>query len=460
MKPKIQRRTNLERVLQSRTTFVILILMLKVVYDLSYVYLISPYFSWTPTFYPFLANIIKIGESYVLAVVMALTLPYQARQPSHFVVLFLGTAVILPMLTLYGLADRERAYTYMTILTYFVILTTLLVFPRVKIGIFRSGFKLAMIVSGVLTIAVILLLIQKVGLERFDLRFWNYAQMVQNRWFVQSKLQENIYLAYLYFWLFIVFIPVLMIGSLAKRHYTSFVILLLTQIILTGLTARRHTLTVILVLLGAYIIAEKERLAPMLMVLGFMGIVAVTTLISLSMPGLRVAGTWMERFFFVPPRVNYAYYEFFSVAGYVYLSSTKLPSPIAYPFEMIPELMVSCYVFLNPESVSSYGFIGTSYMHAGFPGMVIFGMIVGILLKLADSLTVGRMPLRVGVPLSMVIFDGLLRGADLTAWLLTFGGLAGIIMLFLLGSRIQSYVTSDRWVPQAIRKTGAKECES
>jgi hypothetical protein len=437
MKQNNQERMSLGCIQQPRIILILLILMLKIVYDLSYIYLVSYYFSWTPAFYPLSMNITKIVESYILTVVMALTLPCRTKQPSHFVMLFLGTVVILPMLTLYGLADRERAYIYMTILTYFVILATTIVFPRVKIGVFGHGFKFAMIVSGALVIVVIFLLVQKVGLEHFDLRFWNYPQMVQNRWLVQSKLEENTYLAYLYFWMFIVFLPTLMIGSLAKGRYASFTILLLIQIILTGLTARRHTLAVIPVLLGTYMIAEKERLAPMLMVLGFAGIVTITTLISLIIPDLRVVGTWMERFFFVPPRVNYAYYEFFSVAGHVYLSSTKLPSPIAYPFEMTPEMMVSYYIFLNPESVASCGFIGTSYMHMGFPGMVIFGMIVGILLRLADSLTVRRMPLKVGASLSMVMFDGLLRGADLTTWLLTFGGLAGITVLFLLGSRIQ-----------------------
>lgn len=432
----------LAHILQSRPTFVILTLMLKVAYDLSYVYLISPYFSWTPAYYPFSANTTKIAESYVLAVVITLTLPCRARQPSDFVMLFLGTAVILPMLTLYGLANRDCAYTYMALLTYFVILVTVVVFPRVRIGIFRSGFNLAMIVSGVLAIAVVLLLIQKVGLEHFNLRFWDYANMIQIRRFVvQSQLEENACLAYLYFWLFIVFIPTLMMGLLAKRRHRSFVMLLLIQILLTGLTARRHTLAVIPVLLGTYVIAKKRRLAPTLMVLGFLGIVAITTLLSLSMPDFRVVGTWMERFFFVPPRVNYAYYEFFSHAGYVYLSSTKLPSPIAYPFEMIPERMVGYYVFRSSTTVSSGGFLATSYMHFGFMGMVMFGIVVGALLRLADSLTVGRMPLTMGVPLSMVIFNGLLRGADLTTWLLTFGGLVSIMMLFLLGTRnVQVYV--------------------
>jgi len=363
------------------------------------------------------------------------------------------------MLTLYGLADRARAYTYMSLLTYFVILATLIVFPRAKIGVFRYGFNLAMIVSGVLSIVVILLLIRKIGLGHFNLRFWDYTQMVQNRWLVQSELEENIYLAYLYFWLFIVFIPTLIIGSLAKRHYGLFFVLLSIQIILTGLTARRHTLMVIPVLIGAYTIVKKERLGPMLMVLGFMGIVAITTLISLIMPGLRIIGTWMERFFFVPARINYAFYEFFSVAGYVYLSSTKLPIPIDYPFEMIPEMMVSHYILLNPESVASCGFIGTSYMHAGLLGMVIFGIIVGILLRLVDSLIVGRMPLRVGIPLSMVIFNGLLRGADLTTWFLTFGGLIGIIMLFLLGTPMQISVISDCYVPNVTQRS-KKVCGS
>jgi hypothetical protein len=441
MSTKALRKMKLAHILHSPLAFMLLTLMLKVTYDLSYVYLVSPYFSWTPAYYPLLANNIKIAESYILALIIGLTLPHQARQPSDFMLVFLGSVVILPMLTLYGLADRDRVYTYMTLFTYFLILITVKLLPKVKIGVFRSGFRLVMIGSVVFATTVVFLLIWEVGLEFFTIRFWEYSIMVQHRFALEDQLKKNPFLAYSYFWLFIAIIPTLMLGSLVRRHYTAFVVFLLVQILLTGLTARRHTLAIIPVLLGTYVIAEKRRLAPVLMVVGCAAIVAIATVLSLSIPNLRIMGTLMERFFFVPPRANYAYYEFFSYAGYVYLSSTKLPSPIRYPFEMVPERMVGYYVLLNPTTVSSGGFLATSYMHFGFLGMVIFGVLVSSLMRLADSLTLGRMPLRVGVPLSMVIFDGLLRGADLTTWLITFGGLVGIIILLLLGLPAQRYTS-------------------
>lgn len=416
--------------------FMFVVLVLKVVYDLAYAYLISPYFSWTIPTYPMLPNAVKVAESYVLTLMVALTFPRQAKKPSDFIMLFFGTAVILPMLTLYGLADRDHHYTYMVFLTYLVVLTVVKALPGLRIPVVRGGFKLAVISAEIATMVTLLSLVLTVGLQHFNLRFWDYASMVQNRLIIQSRLDQTDILKYFYFLVFIVFMPTIIITALAKRRYFSFAIASVGQILLTGLTVRRHTLIILPLLLWAYILANKRRSAPMLMMVSFTGVIVITTLLSLKVPCVMIVGTWMERFFFAPNRTNYAYYEFFSQAGHVYLSNTKLSFGLmSYPFEMSPERMVGYYALDNPATVASAGFLATSYMHFGFTGMIMFGVAVGGLLKLADSLIVGRLPLTIGVPLSIILFDSLLRGSDLSVWFLTFGGFVGMVMLFLLGVR-------------------------
>ena len=420
--------------MSSRIALVILVLLLKGMYDLAYTYLVSPRFSWTPTYFPLTINLVKVIESYILTLVVAAIIPRRVKSPSDFLIAFFGTAVILPMLTIYGLGDRDRVYTYMAVVTFAVVLATVRVFPRVKIRILRGGSQMALTAVGLLVVVVIMSLIQNIGLSHFivGIRFWDYPSTLQAREFVQARL-EGSFVAYMYFWLFIVFIPVLIVVSLAKKQYIMSLVLILLQLLLTGITARRHTVAVIPVLLGTYIISGRRH-AIQIMVSGFIVIVAVSMLLSIIADFLLV-GTWMERFFFVPPRVNFGYYEFFSENGYVYLSSTKLPVPVEYPFESIPERMVGQYIFLNPDTVASGGFLATSYMHFGVIGMIIFGIIVGLLFKLTDALCLNRMPLRMGTSLATVLYDGLLRGADLTTWLLTFGGFVGLIMLYLLGTQ-------------------------
>jgi len=57
-----------------------LVLVLKAAYDLSYIFLVSPYFSWTATTYPLSPNPVKIIESYGLSLIIALMLPCRLKK--------------------------------------------------------------------------------------------------------------------------------------------------------------------------------------------------------------------------------------------------------------------------------------------------------------------------------------------------------------------------------------------
>ncbi|RLF04463.1 MAG: hypothetical protein DRJ64_06895 [Thermoprotei archaeon] len=426
------------RFIESRFAILSFTVILKLAYDMAYTYLISRFFSWTPTYYPFSLNSFKLVESYALTVFLGLVVPRQLKKPSDLLLTFLATAVVLPMLTLYGLANRDSMYTYMAVLVFLLIRVVMYIFPNIRVPVVHSGWKIALLTSLLAVIGITCSLFLTIGFQHFDLStIFDYSKMVSiRREVVRATLERHTLLAYLYFWNFIVFLPTLLVILLHRRRFALAGIFTIGQILLTGITARRHTLVVLPVLLGTYMISKKPRLAPSLMILGFIGIVSVVTFVSLHVPSVRIVGTWMERFFFVPPRLNYAYFEFFSSAGHVYLTSTKIPIPLEYPFDMIPERLVGTYILLSPKTVSSAGFMATSYMHAGFIGMVIFSSVVAFLLKLVDSLVVHRIPLEVGTALSMVVFSGLFRGADLTQWLLTFGGAPLLLLLALIGERV------------------------
>lgn len=425
------------RLLQSKLGIVVLTMIAKTTYDLSYLHLVSPFFSWTPAYYPLFPNFTSVIESYLLCILLSLVVPRRMKKPSDFMLTFLGIAVILPMLTLHGLAGMNRLYTYMTLLVYLLINAVILVFPRVRLPMLHFGFNLARLCTIAVFITVSALIVSVIGIQHFDLsNILRYDKMVQIReLIINHNLNKNTMIAYLYFWQFIVFIPTLIVTFLEEKRWVAASAFVIAQILLTGLTARRHTIAILPILLGTYLLSKKPRLAPSLMIASFPVLVGITTIISLWFPDLRIIGTWMERFLFVPARLNYAYYEFFAREGHVYLTSTKIPVPLQYPFDMIPPKLIAYYILHNPKTVSSAGFLATSFMHAGFLGMIIFGFLVALLMRFADSLVVNRMPLAVGTALSMIVFYGLFMGAELTQWLLTFGGGLLFIMLFLIGTR-------------------------
>jgi hypothetical protein len=108
-----------------------------------------------------------------------------------------------------------------------------------------------------------------------------------------------------------------------------------------------------------------------------------------------------------------------------------------YPFPESPERMVGAYISGGTPFTASEGFLGTSYMHFGFPGMILFAIIIGLLLHLVNSLSIGRVPLRIGVSLVVMPFYSLFTSADLTSALLTYGILPSLLLLWLLGHNTQ-----------------------
>jgi len=393
--------------------------------------------SWTPPRYPLIVNSQKIMESYLLTLILAILLPFRLRKPSDFLITLLFLNPILPTFALYGLADRARNYTYMVAIAFMLILLIQRKMPTLKIPSVRQGLTLALGVSILGAVSGFMFLVSKVGFHHLTRYGHLYLLLNIEAVLTIRKIFREVvrggFQGYLTIWTYNVFIPFLILYVLYKKRYVFLIFLLIAEILIAMLTAHKGILASICLILGSYIIVER-RSALNLMIFGFLVVVAGTTLLALTGGPLLPSALISERFLFTHARLNYAYYEFFSKAGFVYLSSTSLPVPIDYPFEFMPERLVGKYIFLS-DTIASAGFLATSYMHFGFVGMVLFAVIVGVLLRLLDSLIIEHVPLRVGVPLAITPFVTLFTSSDLTTALVTYGILPTMFLLWLLRKR-------------------------
>ncbi|HDM75186.1 MAG TPA: hypothetical protein ENG51_01805 [Deltaproteobacteria bacterium] len=430
--------------LRSKAFLVLLSLFFKGILDISYVYLVSPFFSWMPSRYPLAVDGLKIFESYLLTFGLSLVLPTRVRKPSDFLIALLFIVPVLPTLSLYGLMDGSRTYTYMLVIAFIIVRGIPIILPLLKIRLVRGGNAIAAWSSIFGVVAALVLLMTLTGLHFFTLNILDIQQLYTTRERVVASLTKGgLLLNYLQFWAFYVFMPILILSALHYRRYGLFAVLIALQLLFLGLSARRGVLLATLILLGTFVIVER-RSAITIMIGGFLAMVVISFLVAIIggqfLPGSLIIG----RFFFTPARLNYAYHEFFSKAGFVYLTSTKLPIPLEYPFSDIPERLIGKEIF-HSKTVASAGWLATSYMHFGYLGMILFAIIIGLLLKIIDSLIYHRMSLRFGVPLAAIPFYSLFTSADLTTALLTYGILPIMIMLWFLGSpRIAVYQRNEQ----------------
>lgn len=423
----------MDQILSSKTFFVILILLLRLSLDISYVYLVAPYFSWSETRYILAPNYFKLLESYFLTFVLALTIPFKVKKPSDFLIGLLFIVPVLSTFSLYGLMDMDQGYTYMVAIAFLIIILMRKAMPRIKIANQKRGYIFALSLSIVGTIVTLVWFISQGGFQYFNLNFLNISRIHEFREAVKNSIFEgNLLLNYLAFWTYYAFMSALILWALYYKRYALFFMLVGVQVIFFGLSSRRGVLVGLVLVLGSYMFIKRRNSLTLLtsaLIAGVLGSIILALLFHKFLP----ANLLIERSIFTPARANYAYYEFFSKAGFVYLSSTKL-SLIDYPFPNIPEHMVGSHIF-HTDSVSCGGFLATSYMHFGFAGMIMFAFIVGLLLRLLDSLIVKRMPLRYGLPLVVTPVYMLFTSADFTDSLTTYGILPSMLLLWLFGSQ-------------------------
>ena len=146
---------------------------------------------------------------------------------------------------------------------------------------------------------------------------------------------------------------------------------------------------------------------------------------------LFVGGMMVRRVFFIPPFLSFIYYEYFEYREWIYWSNSFLSSILTYPYNDSAPLLVGTYLG-DPTAWANSSFFSTGYMHAGPIGVIVYGVMAGILLKLLDSLVTPNAPVWMAISVIIVPFYTLFTSSDLPPALLTHGLLFALLMLYIL----------------------------
>lgn len=416
------------KISRSRITFILSILILHICLDLSYYFVIAPNFSYAG--FNLNPDLLKFIESVFLTVLIAAILPWRIKKPSDFLINLLFMFPVLPTLSFYWLGSAERVYTYMLVVSFIIISIIIRIVPIVKLSRLKGGKRIGLAVSFIGVVVVLVFLLYRGGLRFFNLSILNVYSFRRE---VGAVINVGLF-SYINTWAFKVLNPALISWSLYQRRYGLFVLFTGLQVIFFGISSHKSVLFYPLVIIAVFILMrrfEKVHIFP----LALSGAIAVTALIALIFKQMLPASLLIRRVLFVPAQLNYAYYDFFSSKGFVYMSNSILSSFIDYPFAYPPPQMISLHLQGHINTWMNNGFLATSYMHFGFWGMIIFSFIVGFLLAIVDSLSKDRLPLWFSISLVVVPFFSLFTSADLTTALLTHGLGLSLLILWLFSAR-------------------------
>lgn len=160
--------------------------------------------------------------------------------------------------------------------------------------------------------------------------------------------------------------------------------------------------------------------------LGLAGLIIASFLIFVYLESLYPATWFPRRVLFVPAQIGYSYFSFFESNPFVLWSNSFITAGIVhYPYDEKTAIMVGEYMGLFSHANAS--FIGSGYMHAGYFGVFIYTIMVGMIFVLINSFCVSRLDV---IPLFLSIFT-IFFSSDLITVILTKGLLLGLLLVYL-----------------------------
>lgn len=409
---------------KQRIKLTILLVLFKLVLDLSYVYALSPLYAYSG--FTISGNTFALVESYFFVFIIGLVISTDISRPSHFFNWMFAVGVIIPTSSFYGLHLGNRVFMYSIIICYLLV-TIICRMPTIKIFALKGDRGIGVTAMILLVCIVAISLFAKGGLKylNFDLsKVYDFRREV-------SELINISFWGYLNTWVFKVINPALIGWCFWQKKNCVLVFLIALQVMFFGISSHKAVLFSPILIAVSYYFVKKKRALEYL-TWSLISVVITSSVFSIIFNYHLLLSLFVRRTFFVPSLLNFAYYELFSEIGHVYLSNSKiLLGLMDYPFNFPPQLLISKYLYGHYNCWANNGYLATAYMHFGFIGMFVFTIIVGLLLLLIDSLVHKSAPLWLGIGFLIIPINSLFISADLLTAAATHGIIIGMFILFL-----------------------------
>lgn len=430
------------RLLSSKFFLVFIMLLYRVLIDLSYVYIISPNYAYAGLYLEI--NHLKLMESYLLLFVFSLILKHRINKPSDFFILFLFSLLAVPILSLFSLQDKSREFLYMVLLSFLTIIIASK-FPQIKVPILHNGRKAVIFISVITCIFLFSWIISHGGLSYLNfniLKVYDFRRTV-------AEMVFSGRISYLMGWFGKVINPLMISFSLWKKNKMMIVLTIGMQVLFFAVTAHKSMLFYPVLIIFACIFGRKKYFGQMIQI-GLAGVTAVSSIIYLINNNIIPISYFVRRTLFVVADLHYKYYDTFNELGFIYFSDKSWsPNIVEYPFNLPIPLVISEIYTGAPISWANAGFLATGYMHFGLAGMLVYSFIVGMIFRFIDYIAKWCLPGWLCIAIMITpIFS--LTNADLLTALVTHGILLAIMLLWLMSgdihnNMVNSDIKDEKW---------------
>jgi len=226
--------------------------------------------------------------------------------------------------------------------------------------------------------------------------------------------------------------PFLIAYGLNSKKYSPVVVGVCGQILLYSAEATKGTLLSVLVFFGLFLLLSKHRKQVGLKIfVAIICVVMVSCLLDYFLNSNVFVSMIGQRQIFTHGLLTTYYFDFFSTNPKAYMGYNKLLSNfVDYPYTEAPSFVIGHYYFESSTMNANENFWASAYADFGYFGLFVYGIIVGLLFWLCDSLT-SHIPVQFS---AIVVFSPFfsLVSASLFTSLLTHGILLLLFFLWVI----------------------------
>lgn len=387
-----------------------------------FIYIVPMYgymgFQWYP-------DKVKFIEGGILYLCLVAILPSQFNKPSD---LFLHIQFVFPvvsMFVLYSASGYPRPYLYYTVMAYLLLFLVIRInYIKIKpinsIKLSSFFFQQLLLILSWTIIGLIILF--------GGLRYLNFD--ISKVYDFRTAASENLpgIFGYLSPFASKILLPFSLLIALRNKRKIITILSAAGSVMMFSLTAHKGPLLYpLLVLILFYILTYAHPIN--LFLYGNIVIVAISIISFLWSELNIIPSLLLRRSYLVPAFLNYIYYDFFSDQFFIFWSQSKLSFGLLdYPYNIDSSHLIGLNYFNNDANGANTGWIGSGYMNAGFFGMIVYAILIGLLLKIIDEYALLTDKQTV-VAILVVPFLALAQSTDLPSAMLTHGFMLALIIL-------------------------------
>jgi hypothetical protein len=391
-------------------------------------------------FYGYFYSPGKLSESYFINVVLISVLIITAKKillPSRLASVIYFLVVITPMLTLYGFGVDIASLVFMRFVSvsFLVFVSAIHLLPKISLPKLTSEFyRISLALAILITIYVYASLVYEGGLQRLNLNLLTVYDTRENLKF-DFPLME-----YFLFWQAYVINMSFLGIALYKQRKQLVLLAVAAQVLLFAMTNFKSFLFVPVLVVIILKISRNKKII-------FYMTILLTSFLLLALQIDRASGDiilnalFAKRVFFLPATLHFEYYNFFSINPKILLSNSFLSPFIDNPYSEPVARIISRYYLHGVNGSANVGYLGDAYAHFGFPGMIIFSVVLATFFKVIDGLALD-LPLGVATSLTIIPSFVLTNSAMFTT-MMTHGFLAAMLSLWVLRKPMRKIKSKD-----------------